>query len=78
VPADPQLPPENQARRQTVATRLLAQAVHASYAIERLQHLAANIPDSDLTAQTEVADAITIMTTVRATLIHNADRLANP
>ena len=77
MPADPQPPAAEQAR-QTLATLLLAQAVHASHAIEQLQHLAANNPDSDLTAQADVADAITTMTTVRATLIHNADQLTNP
>jgi hypothetical protein len=77
VPADPQPPTAEQAP-QIIATLLLAQAVHVSHAIERLRHLAAYIPDRDLTARADVADAIAIMITVRASLIHNADQLTNP
>lgn len=77
MPAGPPPPAPEQAR-QAIATLLLARAVHVSYAIERLQNLAANIPDRDLTAQADVADAIAVRTAVRVTLIHHADQLTSP
>jgi hypothetical protein len=54
---------------------LLTKAVHATYVLDQLHRLAASDPRDDPIASARVADAITSMTQVRATLIRNADRL---
>lgn len=56
-----------------VVLHLLAAAVHASDAIDRLAAFAADHHTGDPSALANVADAITTMTRVRARLIRDAD-----
>lgn len=58
-----------------LALHLLAAAVHASEAIERLTQLAAGHPDTEPAALADVVDAVATMTRVRTQLIRDADKI---
>ena len=70
-------PADTQQARQHLATLLLAKAVQITYAVDQMEKLATS-NSSDPSAAAQLTDAITIMATVRTTLIHHADQLNEP
>ena len=65
----------NDEQIQDLITLLLDRAVAVSHALPQLQALTEVCPEGDRTAHAEVAEAITEMTGIRATLVANADYL---
>ena len=61
--------------RVDLVTVLLDKAVHATYALDELQALAARDPHNDPHASAQVVDAIAAMTRVRFDLLRAADHL---
>ena len=58
-----------------LALHLLAAAVHASEAIDRLTQFVANHPSAGPAALANFADAVTTMTRIRTNLIRDADKI---
>ncbi len=59
-----------------LVTYLLDGALTATHTIERLEQLAASCPQGDVAAAAQIADAIELMTSARASLLTDADRLS--
>lgn len=62
---------------QDMATSLLAAAIQASHALEKLEQLAADHPNAEPAARADLADAIATMTRVRTRLIRDADSITD-
>ncbi|MEU4625417.1 hypothetical protein AB0G04_36285 [Actinoplanes sp. NPDC023801] len=78
IPPHPE-PFDAEQARQHLTTLLLAGAVNITYAVEKMEKFAAAAGNvSELDAAAQMADAIALMTQVRADLMDQADQLSDP